>query len=158
MKVQVVNQSNNNLPEYANEGDAGMDLRASFKNINDKFFYGAMLEKGKLYIEKGGRCLVPTDLFVAIPEGYELQIRPRSGLALKQGVTVLNTPGTIDSGYRGNIGVIVMNNGRATVMIEEGDRIAQAVLNKHEKIEWEQVESLDDTERSTGGFGHSGTK
>lgn len=142
MKVFVVNKSNHRLPEYATPMSAGLDLKA---NISEPITLGSLQ-----------RVLIPTDLYMAIPEGYELQIRPRSGLALKNGITCLNTPGTIDADYRGNVGVILVNLSDTPFMINPGDRIAQAVLNKFEKIEWVEVNTLDETERGTGGFGHSG--
>lgn len=165
MKIKVFNESKNELPLYARKGDAGVDLRASFTNGNlkDKFcFFASYDEVGKwLNIFPGGRALIPTDLYIAVPEGYEVQIRPRSGLALKQGITVLNTPGTIDSGYRGNIGIILLNIGDEPVQIEEGDRICQAVLKKVEEVEWELVNSREDlekTDRGEGGFSSTGIK
>lgn len=162
MKVLVVNQSNNDLPQYSTPGAAGMDLRANFSNENlkDKFlFFSDWDEEGKyLIIFSGGRALVPTDLFMKVPDNHELQIRPRSGLALKEGVTVHNSPGTIDSDYTGNVGVILMNLGEEPFIVREGDRIAQCVLNRVEVIEWEEVDSLEKTKRGEGGFGHTGKK
>ena len=142
MKVCVVNKSNHRLPEYSTPMSAGMDLKA---NISEPITLGPLQ-----------RILIPTDLYMAIPEGYELQIRSRSGLALKSGIFCLNSPGTIDADYRGNIGVILANFSDTPFMINPGDRIAQAVLNKIEKIEWKEVTTLNETERGTGGFGHSG--
>lgn len=107
-------------------------------------------------IKPGGRCLIPTGLFIALPQGYEAQIRPRSGLALKQGLTVLNSPGTIDADYRGEIGIILVNTSNQSVRIKDGERVAQMVIAKHETIEWEEVEELPSTERGEGGFGHTG--
>ena len=142
MKVCVVNKSNHRLPEYSTPMSAGMDLKA---NISEPITLGPLQ-----------RILIPTDLYMAIPEGYELQIRSRSGLALKSGIFCLNSPGTIDADYRGNIGVILANFSDTPFIINPGDRVAQAVLNKVEKIEWKEVTTLDETERGTGGFGHSG--
>ena len=142
MKVCVVNKSNHRLPEYSTPMSAGMDLKA---NISEPITLGPLQ-----------RILIPTDLYMAIPEGYELQIRSRSGLALKSGIFCLNSPGTIDSDYRGNVGVILANFSDTPFIINPGDRVAQAVLNKFEKIEWNEVTTLDETERGTGGFGHSG--
>ena len=142
MKVCVVNKSNHRLPEYSTPMSAGVDLKA---NISEPITLGPLQ-----------RTLIPTDLYMAIPEGYELQIRSRSGLALKSGIFCLNSPGTIDADYRGNVGVILANFSDTPFMINPGDRIAQAVLNKIEKIEWKEVTTLDETERGTGGFGHSG--
>ena len=142
MKVYVVNKSNHRLPEYATPMSAGIDLKA---NISEPVVLGPLQ-----------RTLIQTDLYMAIPEGYELQIRSRSGLALKNGIFCLNSPGTIDADYRGNVGVILANFSDTPFIINPGDRVAQAVLNKFEKIEWKEVTTLDETERGTGGFGHSG--
>ena len=142
MKVCVVNKSNHRLPEYSTPMSAGMDLKA---NISEPITLGPLQ-----------RVLIPTDLYMAIPEGYELQIRSRSGLALKSGIFCLNSPGTIDADYRGNVGVILANFSDTPFIINPGDRVAQAVLNNFEKIEWKEVTTLDETERGTGGFGHSG--
>ena len=142
MKVCVVNKSNHRLPEYSTPMSAGVDLKA---NISEPITLGPLQ-----------RILIPTDLYMAIPEGYELQIRSRSGLALKSGIFCLNSPGTIDADYRGNVGVILANFSDTPFIINPGDRVAQAVLNKFEKIEWEEVTTLDETKRGTGGFGHSG--
>lgn len=143
MKVQVINKSNHRLPEYATPLSAGMDLKANI----DRPITLRPLE----------RVLIPTDLYMAIPDGYELQIRSRSGLALKKGVFCLNSPGTIDADYRGNVGVILANLSNDPFLINPGERIAQAVLNKFEKIEWDEVTELDETERGAGGFGSTGT-
>ena len=142
MKVCVVNKSNHRLPEYSTPMSAGVDLKA---NISEPITLGPLQ-----------RTLIPTDLYMAIPEGYELQIRSRSGLALKNGIFCLNTPGTVDADYRGNVGVILANFSDTPFIINPGDRVAQAVLNKFEKIEWDEVTTLNETERGTGGFGHSG--
>ena len=131
------------IPFYKHEGDAGMDL----VNMNSE----------DTIIPAFGRALIPTGISVAIPDSYELQIRPRSGMALKRGISILNTPGTIDAGYRGEIGIIIYNANPEKITITKGERIAQAVLNKFEKIEWNQVEDLNDTTRSIGGFGSTGT-
>ena len=142
MKVCVVNKSNHRLPEYSTPMSAGVDLKA---NISEPITLGPLQ-----------RILIPTDLYMAIPEGYELQIRSRSGLALKNGIFCLNSPGTVDADYRGNVGVILANFSDTPFIINPGDRVAQAVLNKFEKIEWDEVTTLNETERGTGGFGHSG--
>ena len=142
MQVQVINKSQNELPKYETENSAGVDVRCS--EIYDT------------EIQPGGTALVSTGLFVAIPTGYEIQVRPRSGLAAKYGVTVLNSPGTIDADYRGEIKVILINHGRDIFTIKTGDRIGQLVLNKVEQIEWRQVSELDTTERGAGGFGSTG--
>lgn len=142
MKVKIVNKSKHPNPVYQTEHSSGMDLRAN-------------LEK-PVELKPLERALIPTGLFIELPEGYEAQIRPRSGLALKQGITVLNTPGTIDSDYRGEICVILINLSDKTVIINDGDRICQMVISKVEKIEWENVEVLEETSRGAGGFGHTG--
>lgn len=144
MKVQIINKSHHALPQYATELSAGMDLRANLES--------------PIVLKPLQRCLVPTGLFMALPEGYEAQVRPRSGLALKKGVTVLNTPGTIDADYRGEIGVILVNLSDQDFVIEDGERVAQMVIARYEQICWEPVEVLSETERGAGGFGHSGVK
>ena len=143
MKIQIINKSKHALPQYATALSAGMDLRA---NIETPILLKPMQRK-----------LVPTGLYIALPEGFEAQIRPRSGLALKKGITLLNTPGTIDADYRGEIGVIVVNLSEEDFIIEDGERIAQMVIARYEKAEWEEVEVLGETERGDGGFGHTGT-
>lgn len=143
MKIQIINKSKHALPQYATALSAGMDLRA---NIDTPILLKPMQRK-----------LVPTGLYIALPEGFEAQIRPRSGLALKKGITLLNTPGTIDADYRGEIGVIVVNLSEENFIIEDGERIAQMVIARYEKAEWEEVEVLGETERGDGGFGHTGT-
>lgn len=140
MRVQVVNKSPNLLPQYETAGSAGLDVRC-IDNI---------------VLNPGERILAPTGLFVEIPYGYEIQVRPRSGLALKQGITVLNTPGTIDADYRGEIGVILINHGSTVVEFKQGDRIAQLVLAKTERIEWVLSETLTGTARGNHGFGSTG--
>ena len=156
MKVKVINKSANPLPKYAKPGDAGMDLIADFsQGLNDKFFFFSDYDEIRetLLIFPGGRALIPTNIYSAIPDGYEVQVRSRSGLALKEGVFVLNSPGTIDSQFRNSWGIILFNTSDEVFEVKQGDRIAQAVLNKFEQIEWEEVESLDETERGEGGFG-----
>lgn len=143
MKIQIINKSKHALPQYATALSAGMDLRA---NIDTPILLKPMQRK-----------LVPTGLYIALPEGFEAQIRPRSGFALKKGITLLNTPGTIDADYRGEIGVIVVNLSEEDFIIEDGERIAQMVIARYEKAEWEEVEVLGETERGNGGFGHTGT-
>lgn len=142
MKIKIVNRSHHALPEYATALSAGLDLRAN-------------LEEG-ITLQPMERRLVPTGLSIALPEGYEAQVRPRSGLALKHGITLLNTPGTIDADYRGEIGVIMVNLSDTPFNIADGDRIAQLVIARYEQAEWEAVEALDSTERGDGGFGHTG--
>lgn len=142
--VRIINKSGQPLPSYATSGSAGLDLRAA---INEPVILGSL-----------ERALIPTGLYLAIPEGYEVQIRPRSGLALKHGVTVLNTPGTIDSDYRGEIRVTLVNLSREPFTIEPGERICQMILARYEQVDWEEVEVLEETERGAGGFGHTGRK
>lgn len=142
MQIKIVNKSNYPRPDYATENSAGMDLRA---NITESIGLAPMQ-----------RVLVPTGLYMALPKGCEAMIRPRSGLALKHGITVLNTPGTIDADYRGEIGVILINLSDTPYLIQPGDRIAQMVINKYEKVDIEIVEELDETERGEGGFGSTG--
>jgi dUTP pyrophosphatase len=144
MIVKIVNQSNNPLPEYSTIHSAGMDLRA---NITEP-----------ITLKPLERVLVPTGLYIELPVGYEAQIRPRSGLALKKGITVLNTPGTIDADYRGEIGIILINLSNEEFVIEHGERICQMVIARHEHIGWEAVEFLEETIRGAGGFGHTGKK
>ncbi len=142
MKIRIVNKSAFNVPEYATELSAGMDLKA---NINEPVSLAPLQ-----------RVLVPTGLYMALPEGTEAQIRPRSGLAAKHGVTVLNSPGTVDADYRGEIKVILVNLSDTPFVINPGERIAQMVIARHEKAEWEETESLDTTSRGEGGFGSTG--
>ena len=144
MKVQIINKSKHSLPQYATSSSAGMDLRANLDN--------------PIVLKPLQRCLLPTGPYIALPEGFEAQIRPRSGLALKKGITLLNTPGTIDADYRGEIGVIVINLSAEDFIIEDGERIAQMVIARYEQAEWQEVEVLEDTERGAGGFGHTGVK
>lgn len=158
INVPIINNSKNPLPKYETTEAAGMDLRASLTNLSPKFLFNAYIESGKVIIEPRGRALIPTDLHMSIPEGYELQIRPRSGLALKYGITVLNTPGTIDADYTGNIGIILINHGEKPFMVENGDRIAQGVFAEVVKAELQPVDSLEKTERGNRGFGHTDVK
>ncbi len=142
MKVKIVNKSNNPLPSYSTEHSAGMDIRAYITE--------------DVVLKPLERRLIPTGLFIELPEGYEAQIRPRSGMALKHGISVLNTPGTIDADYRGEIGVIVVNLSNDAYAITPGERICQMVIAKHETVSWEAVEVLEETLRGAGGFGHTG--
>lgn len=142
MTIKIINKSKHQLPKYQTALSAGMDL---YVNIFEPITLKSLERK-----------LIPTGLYISLPEGYEAQVRPRSGLALKNGITVLNTPGTIDADYRGEIGVILVNLSSEEVTINDGDRIAQMVIAKHETATWEQVENLDETERGEGGFGSSG--
>jgi dUTP pyrophosphatase len=143
MKIKIINNSHHPLPKYATADSAGMDLRA---NLDEPITLAPM-----------ERRLIPTGLHIALPDGYEAQIRPRSGLAAKYGVTVLNTPGTIDADYRGEIKVILVNLSNETFMVKNGERVCQMVIAKYEKVEWEETDNLDDTERGEGGFGHTGS-
>ena len=160
INIPVINKSSNKLPEYAHEGDAGFDFRANVEEIKngDYLFNATKPSATTIIINPKGRALIPTGLYMEIPKGYELQVRPRSGLALKYGITVLNTPGTIDAVYRGNIGVILKNDGTEPFMVEQGDRIAQGVLNKVEKANFIKADSLNETDRSDSGYGKSGIK
>lgn len=142
MKVSIINQSQHELPSYETLASAGMDLRA---NITETIILKPLERK-----------LIPTGLFIELPMGYEAQVRPRSGLALKKGITCLNSPGTIDADYRGEIGVILANISNEDFVIENGDRIAQMVVAKHERVEWVVTEKLNETERGAGGFGSTG--
>lgn len=142
IKVKIINHSSNPLPEYATSGSSGMDIRA---NLDEP-----------LALQSLQRFLVPTGLFIELPEGYEAQIRPRSGLAIKQGITCLNSPGTIDSDYRGEIKIILINLSQEEQVIQPGDRIAQLIIQKTEKAEWAPAIELEITDRNTGGFGHTG--
>lgn len=143
MKVRIVNKSKHALPQYATHLSAGMDLRA---NIDEPVTLLPM-----------ERRLIPTGLFIELPQGFEAQIRPRSGLSLKRGLTVLNTPGTIDADYRGEIGIILINMSNETQVITDGERICQMVISRHESVLWDEVDSLEQTERGDGGFGHTGS-
>ena len=144
LKIKVVNRGHQQLPAYATPQSAGMDLRA---NLDEP-----------LTLHPFERKLVKTGLFIALPEGYEAQVRPRSGLALKHGITVLNSPGTIDADYRGEVGVLLINLSQEDFVIEDGERIAQMVIARHEQGEFVVVEELDETERGAGGYGHTGVK
>ena len=142
MTIKIINKSNHDLPHYETEASAGMDLRA---HLEDKVILGPL-----------ERIIVKTGLFIELPVGYEAQVRPRSGLAAKKGITVLNAPGTIDADYRGEIGVILVNLSKEAFVINDGERIAQLVIAKHERANWENVEILGETDRGEGGFGSTG--
>jgi dUTP pyrophosphatase len=144
LRCRIINHSKHENPQYATSCSAGMDLRANLDN--------------PLILKPLERVIVPTGLFIELPEGFEAQVRPRSGLAAKKGLMVVNAPGTIDADYRGEIGVILGNFSNRDIIIEDGERIAQMVISKHERIEWEISEELSDTERASGGFGHTGVK
>ena len=142
MKINIINKSSNVLPHYETIASAGMDLRAHLEN--------------DIVLSPMERVIIPTGLFMELPVGYEAQVRPRSGLAAKHGLTVLNSPGTVDADYRGEIGVILVNLSNTAFTIKNGERIAQMVIAKHDRAEWEEVQSLSDTSRGTGGFGSTG--
>lgn len=142
MKVQIINKSHHQLPQYATAHSAGVDLRA---NLTEPVTLAPMQ-----------RVLIPTGLYISLPAGYEAQVRPRSGLAIKKGITVLNSPGTIDADYRGEICIILINLSQEEFVVNDGERVAQMVIARHEQAEWVEVETLDETERGVGGFGHTG--
>ncbi|MBR4380380.1 MAG: dUTP diphosphatase [Bacteroidaceae bacterium] len=142
MKVKIINKSHHQLPQYATPQSAGVDLRA---NLSEP-----------VTLQPLQRALIPTGLFISLPVGYEAQVRPRSGLAIKKGITVLNSPGTIDADYRGEICIILVNLSNEPFVVNDGERVAQMVIARHEQAEWVEVETLDETERGAGGFGHSG--
>lgn len=142
MELKVINRSHHPLPEYATPLSAGLDLRANLS--------------APVTLQPLGRALIPTGLFIALPPGFEAQVRPRSGLALKKGIGLLNSPGTIDADYRGEIGVILVNLSDEPFVVQDGERIAQMVVARHERVEWTAVDELDETERGAGGFGHTG--
>jgi dUTP pyrophosphatase len=144
MQINIINTSSHSLPSYETLASAGMDLRAAIQE--------------PISLKPLERALVKTGLFIELPIGYEAQVRPRSGLALKKGITVLNSPGTVDADYRGEIGVILVNLSSETFVVENGERIAQLVIAKHERAEWNQVSALSETERGAGGFGSTGLK
>ena len=143
-KIKVINKGHQPLPQYATPQSAGMDLRANLDN--------------PIVLHPMERCLIPTGLYIALPEGFEAQVRPRSGLALKRGITVLNAPGTVDADYRGEVGVLLINLSQEDFVINDGERVAQMVIARHEQAEFEVVEELDETERGAGGYGHTGVK
>ncbi|WP_190810469.1 dUTP diphosphatase [Flagellimonas sp. S3867] len=144
MKIKIINKSDHQLPHYETPASAGMDLRANIKE--------------SITLKSLERTIVPTGLFIELPIGYEAQVRPRSGLAAKKGITVLNAPGTIDADYRGEVGVILVNLSTDDFTIENGERIAQMVIAKHERAEWVQTEALSETDRGSGGFGSTGVQ
>jgi dUTP pyrophosphatase len=144
MKVKIVNHSKHELPAYSTGLSAGMDIRANLEE--------------PVVMRHLERRLIPTGLFIELPKGFEAQIRPRSGMALKRGISVLNSPGTIDADYRGEVGIILINLSGEDAVVEDGDRICQMIISKHETIEWEDVEHLAESDRGAGGFGHTGNK
>ncbi len=143
MKIRIVNQSKHALPHYETALSAGMDLRANLEE--------------PVLLKSLERALIPTGLFIELPEGFEAQIRPRSGLAIKKGISLVNSPGTIDADYRGEIKIIMINLSNDEFIVQDGERIAQMIISRHEKAQWMEVETLNETERGEGGFGHSGT-
>lgn len=144
VKVSIINRSHHALPSYSTPLSAGMDIRANLEE--------------PIILQPGERRLIPTGLFIALPEGYEAQIRPRSGLAIKHGITVLNSPGTIDADYRGEVGIILINHSDKAFVIEDGERVGQMVVAQYSRVEWNETDTLDETERGAGGFGHTGVK
>ncbi len=144
LTIEIINNSHHELPSYATEHSAGMDLRA-------------FLPEQSITLQPGEYRLIPTGLSLALPSGYEAQIRPRSGLAFKKGITVLNSPGTIDADYRGDVGVLLINHSQAAFEVKDGERIAQMVIARHETVAWKPVQALSATVRGAGGFGHTGT-
>jgi len=145
IKVKIINRSHHPLPSYGTQEAAGMDIRA-------------FLPQGAVTLRPLQRVLIPTGLYIQLPSGYECQIRPRSGLALKHGISIVNSPGTVDADYRGEIGIILINLSDTDFTVNDGDRIAQMVIKRYTSVDWEPVESLDSTEREDGGFGHTGKK
>lgn len=143
LKIKIINKSHHPLPAYSTHGAAGMDIRA-------------YLPDGPVVLRPMQRALIPTGLYMQLPEGYEAQIRPRSGLALNYGLSIVNSPGTVDCDYRGEVGIILINLGENDFTVNDGERICQMVIKKYEKVEWEEVKRLDRTEREDGSFGHSG--
>lgn len=144
MEIKIINKSGFELPEYKTAQSAGMDLKAAVRD--------------DVTLRPLQRAIIPTGLYIELPEGYEAQVRPRSGLAAKHGVTVLNSPGTVDADYRGEIGVILVNLSDEVFVVKRGERIAQLVIARHERAEWKETDTLGDTARGEGGFGHTGTK
>lgn len=169
MKVQIINKSNNKLPQYETEGAAGMDIRASFKNVTPEnpiklygdgeiIFSGEGHQITMLRIEPGSRAIIPTDLYLAVPKGNFCAIYPRSGLAIKKGLSLINSVGVLDEDYRGMLGIPVINEGLETIWIEDGERVAQMIFQPYSKVILEEVDVLDTTDRDPSGFGSTGTK
>jgi len=165
--MKIVNKSNNSLPQYATEGSAGMDLKAYLTDETTQYIantynfeIGAYTNEDRhtpfIVLPPNARILIPTGLYIELPKGFEAQIRPRSGLALKNGISIVNSPGTVDSDFRGEIGVILINHGTEPFTIKNGDRICQIIISKYEQIVWELVNELGETARAEGGFGHTG--
>lgn len=145
LKVKIINRSHHELPAYGTPGAAGMDVRA-------------YLPDGPVTLKPMQRALIPTGLYMQLPRGYECQIRPRSGLALKHGISIVNAPGTVDADYRGEVGIILINLGTDDFVVNDGERVCQMVIKQYTHVKWEPVERLDETERGDGGFGHTGVK
>lgn len=145
VKVKVINRSHHPLPAYGTPGAAGMDIRA-------------FLPEGSVTLRPRQRALIPTGIYMQLPQGYECQIRPRSGLALKHGITIANSPGTVDCDYRGEVGIILMNLGQEDFTVNDGERVCQMVIKQYSRVEWEPAKELDRTVREDGGFGHTGTE
>lgn len=168
MKVQIVNKSNNPLPQFETEKAAGMDLRASFRFITPEtplkvygdaeIIFGDETRKTLFRLEPGSRAIIPTDMYITVPDGYFCAIYPRSGLAIKKGLGLCNSVGVLDADYTGNMGIPVINNGFETIWIEDGERIAQMIIQPYSKFEWEEVQQLKATNRDPNGFGTTGTK
>lgn len=164
MIVNVIKKTTNELPKFETAGAAGCDLRADLWELKTKFLFNAEVQRNKdleiesVTIHPGGRALIPTGLHIELPVGYEARIQPRSGLALKQGISIVNSPGCIDSDYRGDIGVILINHGQESFDVKQGDRIAQMIVSPVVQFTWNEVESLDETTRNSEGFGTTGTK
>ena len=163
MQVQIIRNTLNQLPRYETPESAGCDLRAELNLVNEKLLFNAEAVYNidnlatELIIYPGGRALIPTGIKMALPVGFEAQVRPRSGLALKYGITVLNTPGTIDSDYRGDVGVVLINHGTEPFVVNQGDRIAQLVITQITQVQFVPVDELQETNRGTGGFGSTGS-
>lgn len=171
MKVQIINKSKHATPKYSTPSSAGLDVRGDFSLFKDTYLVGdpigfgcAVLEvdeewkPSKILIPPSGRIMIPTGLYIALPDGYEMQVRPRSGLAFKHGITVMNSPGTIDADYRGECNTILVNSGTESFELEDGERMCQWVCAEVTQVEWEETDTLSETERSVGGFGHTGRK
>ena len=167
--VNVINKSNNKLPNYATKGDAGCDIRIDFSRVTPEnpikvfgdaevIFAGEAHSKTMIRLEPGARAILPTGIFTAIPEGWQVELRPRSGLSIKKGLNLINCVGTVDAGYINEWGLPIVNQGQETVWLEDGERVAQAVIMPVFHIDWNEVKTLSDSERGTGGFGSTGVK
>lgn len=162
VEVKIINKSSNSLPAYSHKGDAAMDIRAdfTFKPFKEEFAYGAIWDDTSKCVNlfSGGRCLIGTGIFVQLPSGHKLDVRPRSGLAIKNGITICNSPGLLDENYTGELGIELINLSGEVFQIFQGDRIAQIVVTPIPKIEWKEVTSLEETERGDNGFNSTGVK